>query len=415
MGKYLIYKRNSPGYEKIINSFLDQIAVTFPGYYQREELKNLLYQNLKQIKKLKNGTSVKLPIIGYINGTYHRLLRTMIYTENEDETIGHELFHALSAKATAKRETIFKIIAIVYLGQKQLSTRELEEGITEYLTGCITDEAYKNVGFAYQTEKNVVDKLAKIYGNRVILDYYLGFNNNLIELINRDSPKKFKRLNQMLQKAATTGDIPNNFEGIKYPGKRNEMLEDSLIFELFSKEKLKTVNTVDDFVHNLHELFNFYESDLYRLCYSINEEESAIQQLTENGDKDNLLMLHQSNLNKKLQEFQKFDTIIRLEWQKLGIDDETLYNNLLLDEIEKFNDFATPIIIDYLDYWSNDLAATYDKRYEPTMQTELSKNYSKATKKEEWQKLKADIIESMVQQSTNQYMPEDQSKTSLHK
>lgn len=396
MSKYLTYKRNSHEYESIINSFLDKIEATFDGYYQRDELRNLLYQNLKKIKKIKNVTSIKLPIIGYINGTYHRILRTMIYTDNEDETIEHELFHALSAKATAKRESLFKILAIVYLGQKQLSTRELEEGITEYLTGCITGEAYKNIGFVYQTEKNVVNKLAAIYGNRVILDYYLGLNNNLIELINYDNPQNFKKLNRMLQKAATTSNIPDNFEGTKYPGKKNETFEDNLIFELFSKEKLRKINTVDDFKHNLHELFKFYESDLYRVCYSINEEEIMIQQSVENGNKDNLMQWYQSNLNKKLQEFAKFDNIIRKEWQKLGINDEILYSNLLLDCIETFNEFATPIIIDYIEYWSRDLATIYNERNTSIAQHKVSSSQNTSSELEQLKALKSNLKEIPV-------------------
>lgn len=403
MGKYIVYKRNTKEYQEIINSFLDKIEVNFPGYYKKEELRNLLYKNLKQLKKLKKGTSIKIPILGYVNGAYHRVFKTMSYTENEEETIEHELFHALSAKATAKRESILKIIAIHFLGQKQLSIRDLEEGITEYLTGCITDEAFKNIGNSYQTEKNVVNKLAKIYGNRVILDYYLGINNHLIELINRDNPKNFRRLNQMLQKASSTCYLPDNFEGTKYPGKKNQVLEDNLIFSLFSKEKLKSVKTIDDFKHNLHELFNFYEADLYRVCYNISEEEYLIQELENNPDRENLIMFNQASLNKNLEKFKQFDTIIRKEWKKLGIDNENLYNTLLLDEIEKFNEFATPIILDYLDYWSIDLANLNYTRNNPQ---DISPKHSITSKKVALNEMKTTLIEATKKHEVDYYSDE---------
>lgn len=385
MGKYLTYKRNSKEYENIINEFLEDIETAFPGYYQKETLRKMLYQNLKSIKKLKDGPSIKLPVIGYVNGLYHRIMKKLFYTENSDETIKHELFHALSNKSALKRENIFKIIAIVFLGQKQLSQREFEEGITEYLTGSITDKVYKYNGLEYQIEKTVVNKLAYIYGDKVILDYYLGINNNLIKLINKNNPNNFKNLNKTLRKSASTGYLPDNFEGIKYPNKQNEFTEDNLIYSLFEKEKLRKVETIDDFKHNLHELFGFYESDLYRVCYAIVQEENVIAEKEEDNDK---LMFSKHNLNKALKEFQKFYNIIMKEFQKLGIDNKNLLNDLILEEINLLDEYLKPIIIDYLEHWDISLSRHNE-----------NKNAESPTKKEnsnkkELEELKKELIET---------------------
>ena len=291
MSKYITYNQNTKEYNDMINSFLDKFIKTFPNYQKKEELKTILMKNLKKIKKLKKGMSIKMPILGYVNGLYHRWFKTMIYTENEQETIEHELFHALSAKATSKRTSLSKIIAIIYLGQKQLDERNFEEGMTEYLTGCITSEIYKNASNTLEVEKNLINKLSKIYGDKLILDYYLGHNKKLIELINRDNPNNFKMINMILNNIEDT--VFDEFSGIKYQDKKGTEQESSLIYELFSKEKLIPIQTIDDFKHNLHELFNFYEVDLYRLCYNINDLENRI----ENNKDQNMQGFLQNELN----------------------------------------------------------------------------------------------------------------------
>ena len=66
--------------------------------------------------------------------------------------------------------------------------------MTEYLTGCITSETYKNASNTLEVEKNLINKLSKIYEDKLILDYYLGYNKKLIELINKDNPNNFKTI-----------------------------------------------------------------------------------------------------------------------------------------------------------------------------------------------------------------------------
>lgn len=392
MSKYITYNQNTKEYNEIINSFLDKFTKTFPDYHTKEELKELLKKNLKKIKKLKKGTTIKMPLLGYVNGAYHPWLKTMLYTENESETIEHELFHALSAKATLKRTPILKALAIVYLGQKQLDERNFEEGMTEYLTGCITTEDYKNASYTLEIEKNLVNKLAKIYGNKVILDYYLGYNKNLIELINKDNPNNFKKINRILNNIGDT--VFDEFSGIKYLDKNNIEKEETLIYELFSKEKLKPTKTIEDFKHNLHELFNFYEVDLYRLCYNINDLEDRIQ----NNKDSNMQGFLQNDLNINLEKFKRFNTIIRKEWVQLGINNETKYNELILSEIEKFNGFASPIIIDYLNYWNDDIYEVYQNR-----NNYQTKTTTKLSTKEELTELRDTLINTISKEENRDY------------
>jgi len=395
MSKYITYNQNTKEYNDMINSFLDKFIKTFPNYQKKEELKTILMKNLKKIKKLKKGMSIKMPILGYVNGLYHRWFKTMIYTENEEETIEHELFHALSSKATSKRISLSKIIAIIYLGQKQLDERNFEEGMTEYLTGCITSKEYQNASLNLEVEKNLVNKLAKIYGDELILDYYLGYNKKLIELINRDNPNNFKMINMILNNIEDT--VFDEFSGIKYQDKKGTEQESSLIYELFSKEKLIPIQTIDDFKHNLHELFNFYEVDLYRLCYNINDLENRI----ENNKDQNMQGFLQNELNCHLEKFKKFNSIIRKEWNKLAINNETKYNELLLLEIENFNKFATPIIIDYLEDINDDIKDIYQNRN--------NNQFHKQYVKEELTKLRDAITDTTILEE-NYYQEDNKHK-----
>lgn len=217
MATIKIYNKDSETYQKLIKKFLDKFELYFnESNVKIDDIRNLFYQNLKSIKRHDGVVSFKIPLLGHLGGVYNRATKKLEYTEHDEATIIHEMFHALSTKATNERYSFIKFFAVIYLGQKQLSVSEFEEGMTEYLTTCLMGEEYKHVRFNYSQETTIVNKLAKIYGDEIILEYYLGFNNNLIDSINKDFPNGFKKVVQLCQKASTNGEVPISFEPTKY-------------------------------------------------------------------------------------------------------------------------------------------------------------------------------------------------------
>ena len=193
------YSQNSKVYQNLINKFMDKFELYFSNSdVKRDDIKRLFLENLKSIKLHENEVSFKKIIVGRLSGVYNRLTKELEYTENDESTIYHEMFHALSRKAVLKREKYLNFFASTILGQKQLSVREFEEGMTEYLNSCICGEVAKHVRFSYSQVTTIVNKLAKIYGDEIILEYYLGFNTNLIDEMNKDQLNNFKNVVQLL-------------------------------------------------------------------------------------------------------------------------------------------------------------------------------------------------------------------------
>lgn len=406
MSKVKSYNQKSKEYQDLIELFLNKFESYFSDSdVKRDDIKKLFFKNLKTIKKHDEGVSFKIPIYGRVSGVYKRVSKKLEYTEYDENVVFHEMFHALSLDGLKRRESILRVLAIIYLGQKQLSVRELEEGMTEYLTGCIAGEYIKHYRFTFFQETTIVNRLAKIYGDEVILTYYLGLDNYLVQILNMDVKDGFKKVMQLCQKASTNEETPMPFEPTKYYKKNGEVVYDDFLFELFSKKKLLEVKTLDDFKHNLKELFNFYESDLCKICYEIDECEEELD--SANVDSDSA-RFYQHLLEQKPTSFKKFNNILKEQWRKLNIDNEELYYDLVLNEIKSFNEFVTPIILDYLDYWDDSLAEYYKKQQNSDTTLEKvetdsiynSKNNKVSENKKQLQELKESILEGYTAEET---------------
>ena len=92
---------------------------------------------------------------------------------------------------------------------------------------------------------------------------------------------------------------------------------------MFSKKNLVEVNTIEDFKYNLKQLFYFYESDLYKLCHEISNNEEELQ----NSNDESIANWNNYNIQQMAKLFKNFDNILRQQWKKLNIDNEELYNN----------------------------------------------------------------------------------------
>lgn len=335
MGRFYKYKRNYKEYDEILNSFLDEFEETFGKIYERNELYDELRKNIKVIKKLRgNKPSIKIPFKGYARGCYNPISKKLLIVDEKDKTTNHEIFHALARDIWLKRRKFFDSFF------KTKDDEGLEEGITEHLATEMSDDiVVRNCPLEYKLETSTFKYLSRIYGNKMILDYYLGKNNGLIEKINRHNKNNFDNIKYVLRRmhfnfrGEKLCNFKNNpFENIYYDDNGNKK-EFKILFDLFCKEKLIKVNTIDDFVHNDKEIFNYYKSDIIESCYRFKE-------WTTKDEK------HEKYLKDKFNdEFEKLDMVLRREWNKLGTDDEVLYNRLIIEQIESLHDSKTPKLV----------------------------------------------------------------------
>lgn len=363
------YKQNSVEYQNLIQNFINR----FNNYFgsntaEQKNIRSLFNQNLKTLKK-HEGTSFKKFLLGYLSGIY-LATKTLEYTEEEKETIIHELFHALSHKAFRKRESILKFLLSIY-GAKELSIREFEEGMTEYLANCLMGEEYKYYRFAYAHETDIVYKLARIYGDVLVLDYYLGINNNLIAMVNKTSKNAFQSIVKLCCKVSTNEEVIKPFDHPCYY-KKGKKIYDDLLYKLFAKEKLKEVKTIDDFKYNMNNLFYFYESDLYTIALDISNNEAKLEEQESPKQK----AFYENDIRESAKLYSIFYQIIKKEWHKLGINNDELFNQLLLSQIESSNEFSSSVILDYLEYWHHDLYQAYQEKSNSQPQNNLNHSYN---------------------------------------
>lgn len=354
------YNQSTIEYQKLLNLFMSKFDNYFgEGSTQKYDIEALFLENLKAIKKYPGISFKKFPY-GFLSGLYISATKTLEYTEEDEATIIHELFHALTHKAFKKRESFFKFI--LSLCNKKFDVRAFEEGMTEYFACCLMGEHYKNYRFSYAQETNIIYKLAKIYGDIVVLEYFLGLNDNLSRLINNTEESSFSRILLLTSYVGTNEEVLNAFEFPCYY-KENKKVSDDLLFRLFSKKILRKVETVDDFAFNMKSLFSYYESDIYKVVVDISSEEER----EEKDTNKNHVAMYQNAITNHAQNFRVFYQILRTEWNKLGINDDEMFNNLVLRQIEELDEYTSSLILDYLEYWSEDLRIAYQKKTNPVL------------------------------------------------
>ena len=265
--------QNSAEYQNLINKFLERFELCFSNTNIKiSDIRKMFLQNLKCVKKHEGVEWIRKPIIGRIAGVYDCWSKTLEYVDGCDSTEFHELFHALSRSIIMKRQPFLKFLLAIFFGQKQFDIRPFNEGMTNYLAIRMAGE-----GTAYIQETTIINKLAKIYGDKIILEYYLGFNEYLVDALNNDIPDGFRKVVSLCRKASTNKLHPIPFEATKYYKRNGEIVQDDLMFKLFSKRKLVEVETIEDFKHNVRALFDFYKSDLHKICADIAKSKARIE------------------------------------------------------------------------------------------------------------------------------------------
>lgn len=353
MGRFYVYKRGSEEYEKFLNEFIDNFESTFPYRFSRDFLRSELRHNIRSLHKQKDeDMAIKLPFHGFLEGFYARGVNQLRYVDHDKGTKIHETLHALTARAFGKREKFKKFILGVFFKKRKHNVRALEEGMTEFFAACMQGEHHKKYRFGYYHETEFVYRLAKIYGEDIILDYYLGKNNDLVQATNKDVDGGFDRIVELCAAAGEEDIIAVPFEPTFYHEKKREC-KDNLLFDLYRKKHMVEAKTIEDFKINLDGFFDFYDQDMYRICIDVLDREETPDKNPEYQD---------AVIRNLMKQFKKFNEILDEEWSKLGIDDMTYFYSLLSDKIKSLEEPVCDIMLDYADAWNPDFARYLESR-----------------------------------------------------
>ena len=374
MKKIEVFYQSSPEYNNIIDDFLRQFENYFKEVVSRETIINLFLSNLKKIKIINGVESFKqFPFLGYVSGVYF-LSKTLKIAQKDnvydDSVIYHEMFHALSRKPRMKRITLKRTFLSMFTGKNYISRRDFEEGMTEYLTSCIMGEEDKNTFFVYAQQTAIIYKLAKIYGDDVILEYYLGINNKLINMLNQDFHNGFKKVVKLCGLVDTNSENPLPFEPTRYYKGKKNLVSDNFLFDLFKKKKLVQIQTIDDFKMNVKQIISFYEADLYSVCSTIFKKNQLLKDAKEKNDA-NIIIIYQGIIDQYMSYFSKLFDILKIEWDKLNIKNDELFNNLVLNEIKEINENFFLIVNEWYQHINTN---KYEKQNIINNNNKLSKN-----------------------------------------
>lgn len=357
MKKYKVYDKGTEIYNQKIRDYVEKFKRAFPNYHGNLEIEKELRKNLNKFIEHTEEYSIRQFPFGFCKGVYNRLTRSIKYASKttpyeEKHTIRHEMTHALTRKITNKRVTMRNVLLSEIFGRLEIGNRSLEEGMTEYVT-CVIDgdglEKYFNSSPGVDTQLTIVNKLAKIYGQELVLDYYLGENKNLITAINKTGKNNFKKVRYLSNQLEREGTALEAFKPIRCEeGKKKKYMEEDLLFRLFKENKMVPTRTIDDFKYNLKQLFDFYESDLYTLV----DEIGYYEQTPPSEDKKSL---YEYNLQMSIKKFKIFDNILKEEWKKLNRNDENQYKMLVSEEINKQDEEIKEVIQKYTNYEEEDV------------------------------------------------------------
>lgn len=357
MKKYKVYDKGTEIYNQKIRDYVEKFKRAFPNYHGNLEIEKELRKNLNKFIEHTEEYSIRQFPFGFCKGVYNRLTRSIKYASKttpyeEKHTIRHEMTHALTRKITNKRVTMRNVLLSEIFGRLEIGNRSLEEGMTEYVT-CVIDgdglEKYFNSSPGVDTQLTIVNKLAKIYGQELVLDYYLGENKNLITAINKTGKNNFKKVRYLSNQLEREGTALEAFKPIRCEeGKKKKYMEEDLLFRLFKENKMVPTRTIDDFKYNLKQLFDFYESDLYTLV----DEIGYYEQTPPSEDKKSL---YEYNLQMSIKKFKIFDNILKEEWKKLNRNDENQYRMLVSEEINKQDEEIKEVIKKYTNYEEEDV------------------------------------------------------------
>jgi len=308
-------KKDDSAYNDIINDFCNNFYNTFEHID-----KNIIEQRIKNnLKKIYIGE-----IKGFIGGIYFPIKKAIFIKKiNSKKSLFHELLHVISNSKNSFSNLSFKY---KYLLKNQNITN-MDEGITNYILYLIfIKNGYINKGISnfinsYPGKTEIIFKLAQIFGNEIIINSYLGINQKFIDCINKYDNTTFNKL--LIGYNEILGYSPQD-DNCFYSNPKINI--NQIINELFNKEKIKPINSIEDFKSNTIARLLYNMNSIFNNYYFIYKNEKNITNYEMNINFDIITKSMQPIINS-----------IILDWQKIPNYNNYNLNNILNSCLEELN------------------------------------------------------------------------------
>jgi hypothetical protein len=324
-----VYKKKDKEYQEWYKNFIERFNKVLGPYLPSNfDSAKVFRKKIKKIKvKTKKNDKDYFPKSRYDPWTRAIEINYDIHSNSHVKI--HETMHGMST--VEKRRRIF--LDIHKLIFRKYNDFMLEEGLTEYLTKLFEGNSrFVNVFDSPYTNEAILSSLLfKIIDPKIIMAFYFKNDKRFIDEINKVFPGGYYELLKIYRDCT----FPQNlqFSEPSY-SKKDNMINTNVMFETFKKVKMLPPDSLENFKKNVDLIIYFYKGDFYSIAHKIFEneaklkrsagEEIAISQRRLDCDKD--------RLKKNFRNF--INTVLRPEWEKLGNNDEHLFEEILTQAIK---------------------------------------------------------------------------------
>lgn len=317
MGKKQVFKKNSEKYNELCHMFCTKFVETFG------QMSGLTYQDVEELFRQRIK---KIRIGDYINCYDGKKIRIVSdYSslgQAFEHVFTHEALHAISAQHK-RRIFPLSLKSIIF---KKTSDFPVEEGLTEYYTCCMekTEKTIlTNPTTRYRQEAMAMELMGNLINPQEMMNFYLKNDQTFIKSINHKIPQGYAKLKEILSRIdGTLG--PAGFQEFS-------LHKLSPIRELFEQNLLPSVNSLETFKESVDLLLEIYSQDIYALSSTMHQTDALFKNETDETQRTILIQ----RMNRDKQRFERLKTILKTQWIKLGIDDEALFNEIVMTKIKE--------------------------------------------------------------------------------
>lgn len=239
----------------------------------------------------------------------------------------HESLHAISAQHI--RRSIPQTIKKIIIPSK--SDFEVEEGMTEYYTTCM--EKNQNILLVnslskYRERAIAIDLLTQITDPKEMMQFYLKNDQKYIKTINKKIPRGYSKLKKILYEMEAIG-MNSGFD------KRNFQIL-SPVREMLTKTLLKPTDSLETFKKNVEILLTIYSQEINATSYLMYKNNQFLKK--EKNEEERKILTE--SINRDKEKFNVIKDILKIEWNKLSISDETLFNEIVMTKIKEKYPYA---------------------------------------------------------------------------
>lgn len=314
--KKKVFKKNTEKYNELCHLFCTSFVETLG------EISEMTYQDIENLfrKRIKK-------ICVYGTGSFYDYSAKKIkidydFADNINHVFFHEALHAISAQHI--RRSFFK--AIKSLLFKSSSDFLIDEGITEYYASCMEKKekfllTYLNS--MYQKQAIIMGLTGKLISPKEMMKFYLKNDHAFIRNINKTWSRGYSKIKKIVN--------TNNY-GISTMGfdECNEK-ELSPFYDMVQKKFLKPVSSMEVFEENVNLLLEIYSQDMYTMARCMYYYNNLLEKESDESKKEDLIFWIQL----QSQNFEKLKNILKGQWRRLGINDDKLFNELIIAKIKE--------------------------------------------------------------------------------